>query len=248
MLLKEAEEVAKIAAAEKARLLGSSQDAEEVEEEGGHRRRVRDVTFRNPDAKFVLSENLQTRHVVFSERHVGEIHSFPPKIEQKLEQLGMFNEKYGFQYTRKPHTVIRPNAGLVARRLLAGSVEHMDTGYRRVIVTGEGGTGKSFILMQIAAVALMKDYIVIAVPRGPLTPIICEKGTDGTLGMDLVDNRTAYSKDGLTGRWHQLEYLTAMLSRTRRACGEQLRNVTCSFDQVELTLKDVYDSGIHFRT
>jgi Mrp family chromosome partitioning ATPase len=169
-MAQQAEEVAKQVTSERERLHPTSPDVEEVEEEErGHRRRVRDAAFRNPDAKLVLSEELQTRHVVFSERHVGEIHSFPVKIEEKLEQLGMFNDKYPFQYMRKPHTVIRPHTGLVARRLLAGSVEHMDTRYRRVIVAGEGGTGKSFILMQIAAAALMKDYIVIAVPRGPLS-------------------------------------------------------------------------------
>lgn len=169
-MAQQAEELVKQAALERERFHGTSPDGEEVEEEPGRRRRVREVTFRNPDAKFVLSEELQTRHVVFSERHVGEIHSFPVRIEEKLEKLGMFSEKYGFQYMRKPHTVIRPHTGLVARRLLAGSVEHMDTKYRRVIVAGEGGTGKSFILMQIAAAALMKGYIVIAVPRGPLSP------------------------------------------------------------------------------
>jgi hypothetical protein len=196
-MLSQAEELAKEVAAERERLHGTSPDNGEVEEEGGHRRRARDVTFRNLDAKFVLAEELQTRHIVFSERHVGEIHSFPVKIEEKLEKLGMFNEKYGFQYMRKPHTVIRPHTGLVARRLLAGSVEHMDTRYRRVIVAGEGGTGKSFILMQIAAAALMKDYIVIAVPRGSfIATIFCESGLTG-----IFRDRFGAQSDGVFKGW-----------------------------------------------
>jgi Mrp family chromosome partitioning ATPase len=159
----QAQELAKQAELEKQRLHGAEAEGEE---EGGPRRHVHEVTFRNLDAKLVLSEELEPRHIVFSERHVGEVYCFSRKIEEKLEKLGLFREQYGFQYMRKPHSVIRPHAGLVARRLLTGSVEHMDTKYRRVIVTGEGGTGKSFILMQIAATALMKNYIVIAVPRG----------------------------------------------------------------------------------
>jgi len=78
----------------------------------------------------------------------------------------MFQPKYGFQFMRKPVSLIRPNSGLIARRLLSSAVEDRGTEYRRVIVAGKGGTGKSFILMQIAAVALLKNYIVVAVPRG----------------------------------------------------------------------------------
>ena len=46
------------------------------------------------------------------------------------------------------------------------------------------------------------------------------------LGMDLVDNRTAYSPDSESGRYKQLEYLAQMLFRTRQVCGDQLREVS----------------------
>lgn len=78
----------------------------------------------------------------------------------------MFNEKYGFQYMRQPICLIRPNIGLVARQLLAEDVVGLGTKERRVVVAGKPGTGKGFMLLQIAAVALMQNYVVIAIPRG----------------------------------------------------------------------------------
>ena len=80
----------------------------------------------------------------------------------------MISEKYGFQYVRDAASVVRLNSGLVARELLAEKVKMLGTKDRRVIVSGKGGSGKSFVLLQIAAMALMQDYVVLAVPRGYL--------------------------------------------------------------------------------
>jgi Mrp family chromosome partitioning ATPase len=121
---------------------------------------------RNPEAKFVLTHELEVPHLLYSERHVGEVFGFPESIVEKLNALGMFNAKQGFQYMRKPICMIRPNTGLVARQLFAQSISHLGTKDRRVVVAGKHGTGKSFILLQMAALALMQRYVVIAVPRG----------------------------------------------------------------------------------
>jgi Mrp family chromosome partitioning ATPase len=120
----------------------------------------------NPEAKFVLTHDLEVRHLLYSERHVGEVYSFPEPIIDQLLALGMFNPKQGFQYMRKPICMIRNNTGLVARQLLAKEVGHLGTKNRRVVVAGKPGTGKSFILLQMAAMALMQRYVVFAVPRG----------------------------------------------------------------------------------
>jgi Mrp family chromosome partitioning ATPase len=104
---------------------------------------------------------------MYSERHAGEVVTFPETVVKKLETLGMFNVKQGFQYMREPICLVRHNTGLVARELFAQK-EGLGTDNRRVIVAGKGGSGKSFILLQMAALALMQDYIVIAVPRGGL--------------------------------------------------------------------------------
>lgn len=121
---------------------------------------------RNVNAKLVVTPDLELRHLLFAERHVGEVVAFPETVAARLESLGMFNEKQGFQFMRKPVSVIRHNTGLVARELLAPDVTNLGTKDRRVIVTGKGGTGKSFILLQMAAMALMQKYVVLAVPRG----------------------------------------------------------------------------------
>ena len=172
---KEAEEQAIRIAAETERLrqksssTGNSREFNDNEGDEAavyNEKHVPEIKYRNPEAKFVLTMQLEPRHLEYAERHVGEVLSFPAEIEEKLEMLGMFQPKYGFQFMRKPVSLIRPNSGLIARRLLSSAVEDRGTEYRRVIVTGKGGTGKSFILMQIAAVALLKNYIVVAVPRG----------------------------------------------------------------------------------
>ena len=109
---------------------------------------------------------MEPRHLLYSERHVGEVLSFPDAVTEQLNALGMFNLNQGFQYMRRPVSVIRPNAGLVARQLLAENVSHLGTKDRRVVIAGKPGTGKSFLLLQIAAVAMMQKCVVIAVPRG----------------------------------------------------------------------------------
>jgi small subunit ribosomal protein S29 len=137
----------------------------------------------------------------------------------------MFNEKQGFHLMRRPVSVIRNNSGLVARELFAQDVSHLGTDKRRVLVTGKGGSGKSFILLQMATMALMQKYVVVAVPRGISWVAL-------TLGMDLVDNRTSYMLDLETMRFHQSEYISNMLSRTRKACSSFLRNVLISATQL----------------
>jgi primosomal protein N' len=124
------------------------------------------VKFYNPKAKVNLTRDLELRHLLYAERHVGGVHSFPDEVTRKLNILGMFNEKQGFNYMPKPISMIRPNSGLVARQLLAEAVTPLGTKERRVLISGKSGSGKSFILLQMAAMALMQDYVVIAVPRG----------------------------------------------------------------------------------
>jgi primosomal protein N' len=135
----------------------------------------------NPDAKFVFLHELEIRHLLHAERHVGEVLKFPDNVVSKLDKLGMLNKKQGFQFMRSPASLMRPNAGLVARQLLADDVSHLGTKDRRVVVSGKGGSGKSFMLLQIAALALMQNYVVVAVPRGS-TPRLVFNFRDGLGG------------------------------------------------------------------
>ena len=131
------------------------------------------VKWNNPRAKFVLTREMELRHLMYSERHVGEVLAIPERVSNQLASLGMFNQHQGFQYMRRPVCVMRHNTGLVARELFAQDVSALGTRDRRVIVTGKGGNGKSFILLQMATLALMQDYVVIAVPRGASIVLGC---------------------------------------------------------------------------
>ena len=64
------------------------------------------------------------------------------------------------------------------------------------------------------------------------------------LGMDLVDNRTAYSPDPNSGRYKQLDYLAEMLFRTRQACGDQLREVSDFRLYRSIDFEDVHNASI----
>jgi Mitochondrial ribosomal death-associated protein 3 len=154
------EERRKREATKSAKAIGAKAIADKLKEE-------RKVFFRgNPDAKFVFIPELELRHLLYAERHVGEVVSFPEVAIEQLDTLEMLNGRYGFQYMRKPAGLIRPNTGLVARQLLSQDVSHLGTKDRRIIIAGKGGTGKSFMLLQITAMALMQKYVVIAVPCG----------------------------------------------------------------------------------
>jgi Mitochondrial ribosomal death-associated protein 3 len=122
--------------------------------------------YQNPNAKFFIVSELEERHLLHSEQYFGEVVAFPENVVGRLASLGMFNEKQGFHLMRQPVSVIRNNSGLVARELFAQDIRHLGTDKRRVLVTGKGGSGKSFILLQMAAMALMQKYVVVAVPRG----------------------------------------------------------------------------------
>ena len=120
----------------------------------------------NFNAKKVMVSEFKEEHLLFAERHVGEVVAFPQRILPQLAALDMFTPKQGFQYMRQPVSVIRANSGLVARKLLAKDLAGLGTRERRVIVAGKAGSGKSFMLLQIATMALMQNYVVIAVRNG----------------------------------------------------------------------------------
>lgn len=143
-----------------------SDEEEEVEEEEDPKDARKRVQFRNPNAKYVQMREIELRHLMYAERHVGEVLAIPEKIVGQLADLGMFNRSQGFQYMRSPMCLLRPSTGIVARELFAQDITHLGSKDRRVIVAGKGGNGKSFVLLQMATLALLQKYVVVAVPRG----------------------------------------------------------------------------------
>ena len=141
------------------------EEVEEEEEESPKEARKR-VQFLNPKAKFVPTREMELRHLMYAERHIGEVLAIPEGIVGQLADLGMFNRSQGFQYMRRPVCLLRPSTGIVARELFARDITHLGSKDRRVIVAGKGGNGKSFVLLQMATLALLQKYVVVAVPRG----------------------------------------------------------------------------------
>jgi hypothetical protein len=59
-----------------------------------------------------------------------------------------------------------------------------------------------------------------------------------------VDNRTAYHLDDKTLRYKQTEYMSNMLSRTKKACGHLLQNVRPLYDGADGSKRQVGESAL----
>jgi primosomal protein N' len=123
-------------------------------------------SFLNPQARFVRRSELSEDRIYAAERYVGETFLFPRAICLGLSALGLLSKRQGFQYTRSPYTMLRESSGLAYRALLGPHVSGLRSTQRRVIIAGKEGSGKTWILLQMAAMALKQGYIVIAVPQG----------------------------------------------------------------------------------
>jgi len=181
---------------------------------------AKDTTFFNENAVDRWSVSLKLDYLLQAEQFSGETYRFDEQVCDQLQALGMFNAKQPFHYMRWPTTAVRTNSGLIARQLFDERIKHLGTNDRRVVVTGKAGSGKSIALLQICAAALSEGYVVVAVPRGMATtlPFLI-------IGMDLVENRTAFHLEEGAKRYHQDQYLSNMITRTRKACRKTLAKV-----------------------
>ena len=98
---------------------------------------------------------------------VGDIVSFPAPIVDGLRALESFKPSQGWGFFRTPSCLIRG----VTEELLQGMKQSQEnptdpeTVLRRIII-GARGSGKSVLLLQAQAFALMRGWVVIHIPEG----------------------------------------------------------------------------------
>ena len=95
----------------------------------------------------------------------GTMLALPGTVVDQLRALEAFKARQGWKLFRKPGVLVRDESVRIGRVLEEAENE---TGRRthRMIISGAKGVGKSTMLLQAMATALVKGWIVISIPNG----------------------------------------------------------------------------------
>lgn len=93
----------------------------------------------------------------------GQVLGLSNEVIDALRALDAFKATQGWSLFRRPATLVRDETAEVAR--LLKDVETNKSSVRRLIY-GDRGSGKSVLLLQAKAMALLKGWIVIHIPEG----------------------------------------------------------------------------------
>lgn len=128
----------------------------------GERRAARKrVVLSNVNALDVELENL-TATTVLDASQQGQIIGIPGELVDRLRAAQAFKSTQSWGWFKRPAFLIRPETIEVSRMLQeATSISNTP----RWIFSGEVGSGKSVLLLQAQAMALLKDWVVISIPE-----------------------------------------------------------------------------------
>ena len=98
-------------------------------------------------------------------RSVGKVVGIPNHLVDQLRAVQAFKPSQGWSLFRRPAMVIRRET-VEYDKLMQDSSSGKKT-VRRVLV-GERATGKTVMLLQVMAMAMMKGWVVINIPDGTL--------------------------------------------------------------------------------
>ncbi|BFZ57842.1 hypothetical protein PYCC9005_004897 [Savitreella phatthalungensis] len=142
----------------------------------------------------------------------ASIFEIPEAVYAQLLKLGLPQSGQGHNSFAQLATVMRAGSTEVGK--IVGKAG--GSGGRRVVVDGPGGSGKSTILLQAAARALMDKWVVVAFSRGE----------------ELVDSSHGYAYDERLKGWRQDTYASALCARTAEANKTLLQQHDCSTQHV----------------
>lgn len=132
--------------------------------------RKRTVLSNNNAVEVKGIQNMTSESIANKESE-GQIFNLPGHLIDRLRAVEAFKSSQNWNLYLKPCTLIRratlEYGGLIEEISKENAIKKT---IRRVIV-GERGDGKSIILLQVMAMAFLKDWIVINLPDGnsPLT-------------------------------------------------------------------------------
>lgn len=130
----------------------------------GERKAIRKrIVLSNTNAIEVLGLDNFTPANIHDTAVQGQVLGLSNEVIDSLRAIEAFKPTQGWSLFRRPATLVRRETAEVAR--LLHDVEANKTSVRRVIY-GERGSGKSVLLLQAKAMALLKGWVVVHIPEG----------------------------------------------------------------------------------
>jgi small subunit ribosomal protein S29 len=137
----------------------------------GERRQLRDrIVLSNTNALEVTGLEDLSRINFNSSESVGRMLGFDGQVIDQLRELKAFKRTQNWSLFRKPAALMRTESGEVAK-MIEGVMRASSGGEpetKRMIITGGQAAGKSIMLLQAQAMALVSHWVVISVHDGEL--------------------------------------------------------------------------------
>lgn len=101
----------------------------------------------------------------------GQVLGFSNEVIDPLRAVEAFKSTQGWSFFRRPATLVRKETTEMAKYVqdIAGADKAKTV---RKVLYGERGSGKSVLLLQAKAMALLKGWLVVHIPEGN-TPCTC---------------------------------------------------------------------------
>lgn len=136
----------------------------------GERKALRKrVVLSNVNALEVRDMQDLTAENMIDMRLRGQVIGIPGPVVDQLRALQAFKVSQGWALFRRPGMLVRRETVEYGRMIEDLSGESAGKVVRRVLV-GERGSGKSIMVLQAMAMALLKGWIVINIPDGKNPP------------------------------------------------------------------------------
>ena len=130
----------------------------------GERKALRKrVVLSNTNAIEVMGMGNMTAENIYDAAVEGQVLGLTNEVIDGLRAAEAFKPTQGWSLFRRPATLVRKETADVAR--LMQDVEAKKTAVRRVVY-GDRGSGKSVLLLQAKAMALLKGWVVVHIPEG----------------------------------------------------------------------------------
>lgn len=126
----------------------------------GERRQQRTrIVLSNPNALDVKGLDDLSLRTFNDDKSVGRILSFDGQTIDQLRESRAFKRSQSWGLFRKPATLIRGENVQIGQWMAQSGTDS-----RRIVVSGEGSSGKSVLLAQTMAMAFLKGWVVINIP------------------------------------------------------------------------------------
>lgn len=104
-----------------------------------------------------------SKEVISDPASVGKVVRLTGDLVDHLRTLEVFKPTQNWSLFRSPHMLIRKETAEIVKQI-KDAVESKQT--LRTVITGERGSGKSILDLQILSAGLLNDYCVIHIPEG----------------------------------------------------------------------------------